>query len=215
VDVQAVRPASRFVTVDTDTAPQSPTAHTAERYRSLYERHNIKLLKKEKNGIKFFNNNLNSLIMKKLKILAYLLTIWALLPVSQTNAQNKLPLNDWKINNFGKGKSSEISANGILLRQYSAVFYEGLNTELSSVIVECKWKNSVDYVDMPIKLTLYYQKGPYENIIQKIPKGTKTEQKLIFKPQNNSGRRIIKIEIQHGSTAMEVMIHSVEIVVTL
>jgi hypothetical protein len=152
--------------------------------------------------------------MKKIKILAYLLTIWVLLPVSQTNAQNRLPLNDWKLNNFGKGKSSEISSNGVLLRQYSAVFYEGLNTELSSVIVECKWLNPLDYVEMPIKLTLYYQDGSYENIIQKIPKGTRTEQKLIFKPQNNSGKRIVKVEIQHGSTSMEVMIYSVGIVVT-
>lgn len=150
--------------------------------------------------------------MIRIKFLSHLLTICIIFTAIQISAQEKLSLNNWKINNFGKGKSSEVTSNGFILRQNSIVYSDNQNAEASAVIVVCKWLNPVDYVDIGIKLTLYYNNGSYENIVLRIPKGAGSEQKLNFVPKNNTGKTITKIEIQHNATAMEVGVYSIELV---
>jgi hypothetical protein len=156
-------------------------------------------------------NNLKFLSMKKIKMLISMLVISSILCLNQAFTQQILSLNNWKVSNFGSGKSSEINATGITLRQYSPVSYEGLNTEVPALTVVCKWMNPLTYVDMGIRLTLTYQNGANENIEQNIPKGVKTEQKLNFSPKSSAGKKVVKIELQQGQTGMEVRILSVEI----
>ena len=144
-------------------------------------------------------------------MLICLLAILVMLPSGQTFAQQIISLNRWKISNYGSGPNSEITASAIVLRQYSPVFVDNIAEDVPEITISCKWVNPLNYVDIDVRLTLTYQNGAYEIIERKIPTGVGTEQTLKFKPKNSAGHKVVKIEFEHVSTAMEVKIYSVEI----
>ncbi|NVO10572.1 MAG: hypothetical protein HXX16_11465 [Bacteroidales bacterium] len=148
--------------------------------------------------------------MIRTKILKCLLSLSALLLINGVFAQGILLLDNWKISNFGSTISTKTSSC-IILRQYSPIYYEGICMVAAPVIVTCKWTTPLNYVDMGVTLIFTYQNRDTETIEKNIPKGVSTEQKLVYIPQKASGKKIMKLEIQHGQTAMEVKIFSVEI----
>jgi hypothetical protein len=149
--------------------------------------------------------------MIRIKMLTCLLVVWVVLPLNQTFAQQKLNLTDFKVTNFASGKSSEVNPSGIILRQYSPMILEGVSLDAVPIAFVCKWLNPLGYVDTDFSVNITYQNGTIEYLKVQIPKGSGAEQRTVLTPKKANGQKIVKIDINHGNTAVEIKIFSIEL----
>lgn len=130
--------------------------------------------------------------------------------IATVHSQNLIPIGNWQLKPSNVPAKSEISGQGVIIRQYSPVFIENINKEISSVFLNVKLVNISNYADISVKMKLIYDDDAEEVLIEKIIKGNQIAE-LNFNPVFWKGRLVKQIIVEHGHTATEVIIQDSKI----
>ena len=130
--------------------------------------------------------------------------------VATVHSQNLIPIGSWQLKPCNGSTKSEISGQGVIIRQYCPVFVENINNEISSVFLNVKLANISNYADISVKMKLIYDDDAEEVLIEKIIKGNQIAE-LTFNPVFWKGRLVKQIIVEHGHTATEVIIQDSKI----